>query len=112
VVAKIKWHCDELFPRYYFIVTKRWDKTSCHRFPANEARLKMGFLAYNLLHLILATGYTAPGLLARINPFSAVLRNTLRALPETQVPPAQAMLDGMFRMYQKPNLPTPAPQKR
>jgi len=32
--------------------TLRWDKTSCHRFPANEAMLKMGFLAYNLLHLI------------------------------------------------------------
>jgi hypothetical protein len=32
--------------------TLRWDKTSCHRFPANEARLKMGFLAYNLLDLI------------------------------------------------------------
>jgi hypothetical protein len=81
VVAKIEWHFGELFPRYYFIVTNarlaankvvkvyngrgdvenrikegkntlRWDKTSCHRFPANEARLKMGFLAYNLLHLI------------------------------------------------------------
>ena len=32
--------------------TLRWDKTSCHRSWANEARLKMGFLAYNLLHLI------------------------------------------------------------
>ena len=32
--------------------TRRWDKTSCHKFAANEARLKMGFLAYNLLHLI------------------------------------------------------------
>jgi hypothetical protein len=81
VVAKIEWHFGKLFPRYYFIVTNsrlaaskvvkvyngredvehrikegkntlRWDKTSCHRFPANEARLKMGFLAYNLLHLI------------------------------------------------------------
>ena len=31
--------------------TLRWDKTICHRFAANEARLKMGFLAYNLLHL-------------------------------------------------------------
>ena len=69
------------FPRYYLIVTNsrlpagkvvkvyngrgdvenrikegknrlRWDKTSCHRFAANEARMKMGFLAYNLLHLI------------------------------------------------------------
>jgi len=81
VVAKIEWHFGELFPLYYFIVTNsklaaskvvevyngrgdvenrikegkntlRWNKTSCHRFPANEARLKMGFLAYNLLHLI------------------------------------------------------------
>jgi hypothetical protein len=81
VVAKIEWHFGELFPRYYFMVTNsrlpagkvvnvyngrgnienrikegkntlRWDKTSCHRFAANEARLKMGFLAYNLLHLI------------------------------------------------------------
>lgn len=32
--------------------TLRWDKTSCHRFEANEARFKMGFIAYNLLHLI------------------------------------------------------------
>jgi len=30
----------------------RWDKTSCHRFEANQARLKMGVLAYNLLHMI------------------------------------------------------------
>ncbi len=28
------------------------DKTSCHRFEANQARLKMGALAYNLLHMI------------------------------------------------------------
>jgi len=81
VTAKIEWHFGELFPRYYLIVTNsrlpagkvvkvyngrgdvenrikegkntlRWDKTSCHRFAANEARMKMGFLAYNLLHLI------------------------------------------------------------
>jgi hypothetical protein len=32
--------------------TLRWDKTSCQRFEANQARLKMGFLAYNLLHMI------------------------------------------------------------
>ena len=32
--------------------TLRWDKTSCHRFESNEARLKMGLLAYNLLHLL------------------------------------------------------------
>ena len=32
--------------------TLRWDKTSCQRFEANQARLKMGVLAYNILHLI------------------------------------------------------------
>ncbi|MGD0827280.1 MAG: transposase [Desulfobaccales bacterium] len=30
----------------------RWDKTSCQRFEANQTRLKMGVLAYNLLHMI------------------------------------------------------------
>ena len=32
--------------------TLRWDKTSCHRFAANQARLLVGSLAYNLLHMI------------------------------------------------------------
>ena len=78
VVAKIEWHRGELFPRIGFVVTNsrlpagkvikvyngrgdvenrikegkntlRWDKTSCQRFEANQARLKMGVLAYNLL---------------------------------------------------------------
>ncbi len=81
VICKIEWHNDELFPRVGFIVTNstnpawkvvrayngranvenrikeakntlRWDKTSCHKFEANQARLKMGALAYNLLHMI------------------------------------------------------------
>jgi hypothetical protein len=81
VVCKIEWHNDELFPRVGFIVTNsthpawkvvkvyngranvenrikeakntlRWDKTSCHRFEANQARLKMGAVAYNLLHMV------------------------------------------------------------
>jgi len=81
VVAKIEWHQGELFPRIGFVVTNsrlpagkvvkvyngrgdvenrikegkntlRWDKTSCQRFEANQARLKMGILAYNLLHMI------------------------------------------------------------
>ncbi|MEJ2719170.1 MAG: IS1380 family transposase [Deltaproteobacteria bacterium] len=81
VVAKIEWHEGELFPRIGFIVTNsklpagkvvnvsngrgdvenrikegkntlRWDKTSCHRFAANQARLLMGVLAYNLLHML------------------------------------------------------------
>jgi len=71
VVAKIEWHEGELFPRIGFIVTNsklpsgkvvkvyngrgdvenrikegkntlRWDKTSCRRFAANQARLLMG----------------------------------------------------------------------
>jgi len=81
VVVKIEWHRGELFPRIGFVVTNsrlpagkvvkvyngraeienrikegkntlRWDKTSCQRFEANQARLKMGVLAYNLLHMI------------------------------------------------------------
>ena len=32
--------------------TLRWDKTSCHRFEANQARLRMGVIAYNLLHML------------------------------------------------------------
>ena len=81
VVAKIEWHDGELFARIGFIVTNsklpagkvvkvyngrgdvenrikegkntlRWDKTSCHRFAANQARLLMGVLAYNLLHML------------------------------------------------------------
>ena len=30
----------------------RWDKTSCHRFAANHARLLMGVVAYSLLHML------------------------------------------------------------
>lgn len=81
VVCKIEWHPGELFPRVGFIITNselppekvvkvyngrgdvenrikegkltlRWDKTSCRRFKANEARLLMGVIAYNLLHAI------------------------------------------------------------
>jgi hypothetical protein len=81
VVCKIEWHVGELFPRVGFIVTNsnlaahkvittyngraeienrikegqntlRWDKTSRHRFAANQERLLVGCLAYNLLHMI------------------------------------------------------------
>jgi len=81
VVCKIEWHERELFPRVGFIVTNsrlaprklvkvynrraeiedrikegkstlQWDKTSRQRFEANEARLKMGVIAYNLLHML------------------------------------------------------------
>ena len=31
--------------------TLRWDKTSCHRFEANQSRLLMSVIAYNLLHM-------------------------------------------------------------
>jgi hypothetical protein len=37
--------------------TLRWDKTSCHRFTANQARLLVGCLAYNLLHMIRDTAF-------------------------------------------------------
>ncbi len=86
VVCKIEWHVGELFPRVGFIVTNskleaeqvitiyngraeienrikegkntlRWDKTSCHRFAANQARLLVGCLAYNLLHMIRDTAF-------------------------------------------------------
>ena len=81
VVCKIEWHLGELFSRVSFIVTNfrlpskevmktyngranvedrikegkntsRWYNTSCHKFDANQARRKMGLLAYNLLHLL------------------------------------------------------------
>jgi hypothetical protein len=81
VICRIEWHEGELFPRMRFIVTNsrlaagkvlkvyngraeienrikegkntlRWDKTSCQRFEANEARLEMGVIAHNLLHLL------------------------------------------------------------
>ncbi|MGA2734813.1 MAG: transposase [Syntrophobacteraceae bacterium] len=37
--------------------TLRWDKTSCHRLAANQARLFVGCLAYNLLHMIRDTAF-------------------------------------------------------
>jgi len=81
VVCKLEWGPNQLIPDMNFIVTNsrlnrtkvikayngrgdarnrikegkntlRWDKTSCHRFGANCARLKMGALAYNLLHML------------------------------------------------------------
>ena len=91
VVGKIEWHVGELFPRVGFIVTNsnmeaqrvitvyngraeienrikegkntlRWDKTSCHRFAANQARLLVGCLAYNLLHMIRDTAFRGEGI--------------------------------------------------
>jgi hypothetical protein len=80
VVAKIEFHCGELFPRVGFIVTtleadsravvrfynkrgtaEQWIKEgklavkmtrlSCHRFRANEVRLWLSVIAYNLGNL-------------------------------------------------------------
>jgi len=77
VVAKIEWHPGELFPRFNFIVTNlhggakpivdfynrrgtaeqwikegkyavRWTRLSCVRFDANQVRLQLHVLAYNL----------------------------------------------------------------
>ena len=81
MVCKLEWGPNQLIPDMNFILTNsrlnrkkvvkvyngrgdarnrikegkntlRWDKTSCHRFGANCARLKMGALAYNLLHML------------------------------------------------------------
>ena len=80
IVAKVEHHLGELFPRVGFIVTnmtlpsrsvvrfynKRgtaeqwikegkqatsWTRLSCHRFRANEVRLRLAVLAYNLGNL-------------------------------------------------------------
>jgi Transposase DDE domain group 1 len=80
VVAKVEFHFGELFPRVGFIVTNlslssraivrfynkrgtaeqwikegkqatHWTRLSCHRFRANEARLQLSLLAYNLGNL-------------------------------------------------------------
>jgi Transposase DDE domain group 1 len=80
VVAKVKHHVGELFPRVGFIVTNlplpnravvrfynkrgtaeqwikegkqaaHWTRLSCHRFRANEVRLQLSVLAYNLGNL-------------------------------------------------------------
>jgi hypothetical protein len=77
VVAKVEWHQGELFPRVGFIVTNlsypskgivhfyngrgtaeqwikegkyalNWTRLSCHRFVANQVRLGLFILAYNL----------------------------------------------------------------
>ena len=77
VVAKVEWHREELFPRVSFVVTNmrggakpitdfyngrgrseqdikegklalNWTRLSCHRFQANEVRLQLSVLAYNL----------------------------------------------------------------
>jgi hypothetical protein len=77
VVAKVEWHRGQLFPRVGFVVTSlsaspkgvvhfynrrgtaeqwikegkyalNWTRLSCHRFVANQARLQLFVLAYNL----------------------------------------------------------------
>jgi len=77
VVAKVEWHQGELFPRVGFIVTNlsyppkgivrfyngrstaeqwlkegkyalNWTRLSCHKFVANQVRLALFILAYNL----------------------------------------------------------------
>ena len=81
VIAKVGWHQGELFPRVGFIVTNmsagpegvvhfynargtaeqwikegkyalNWTRLSCHRFVANQVRLALFILAYNLGNLL------------------------------------------------------------
>jgi hypothetical protein len=77
VVAKVEWHCGELFPRVGFIVTNlrwkhsnvikfynkrgtaeqwikegkyalKWTRLSCHDFDDNQVRLQLFCMAYNI----------------------------------------------------------------
>ena len=69
-MAKVEHHVGELFPRVGFILTnlplqnravvrfynkrgtaEQWTRLSCHRFRANEVRLQLSVLAYNLGNL-------------------------------------------------------------
>ena len=81
VIAKVEWHQGELFPRVGFIITNmsagpegvvhfyngrgtaeqwikegfyalNWTRLSCHRFVANQVRLALFILAYNLGNLL------------------------------------------------------------
>jgi len=81
VVAKVEWHRGELYPRVGFIVTNlsewsgdvvrfynqrgtaeqwikegkyalKWTRLSCHRFIANQVRLQLFALAYNLANFL------------------------------------------------------------
>ncbi len=81
MIAKVEHHLGELFPRVGFIVTSvtgtnravvrfynqrgtaehwitegkeanHWTRLSCHRFRANEVRLLLGVIAYNLGNLL------------------------------------------------------------
>lgn len=81
VVAKVEWHAGELFPRVGFIVTNmnsagkrvvrfynqrgtseqwikegknavKWTRLSCRRFDANQVRLQLHVLAYNLANFL------------------------------------------------------------
>jgi len=81
VIAKVEHHLGELFPRVGFIVTTltgtnravvrfyngrgtaeqwikegktatHWTRLSCHRFGANEVRMLLGLIAYNLGNLL------------------------------------------------------------
>ena len=81
MVAKIEWHPGELIPRFGFVVTNlnrsaervtafynqrgkaeqwikegkhaiKWTRLSCQRFRANEVRLQLHALAYNLANFM------------------------------------------------------------
>ena len=81
VVAKVEWHQGELFPRVGFVVTslgggarramhfynqrgtaeqwikegkhaRKWTRLSCHLFEANQVRLQLHVLAYNLSNFL------------------------------------------------------------
>jgi hypothetical protein len=87
VIAKVEHHLGELFPRVGVIVTTltgprrrpflqpardggavdkegkeatHWTRLSCHRFRANEVRLLLEVIAYNLGNLLRRLGSSCP----------------------------------------------------
>jgi hypothetical protein len=109
VVAKVEWHHGELFPRVGFIVTNlsypvkgivsfyngrgtaeqrikegkyalNWTKLSCHKFVANQVRLWLFILAYNLGNFVC---YDSPNAQKAQTYLKPLLTHALRHMSST-----------------------------
>ena len=112
VVAKVEFHCGELFPRVGFIVTnlgtssravvrfynkrgtaEQWIKEgkqavamtrlSCHRFRANEVRLWLSVIAYNLGQSVAAAGAADAGRHLVADQLAAAVGQDRRPIDQT-----------------------------
>ncbi|MGO9017795.1 MAG: transposase [Syntrophobacteraceae bacterium] len=68
--------------------TLRWDKTSCHRFAANQARLLVGRLAYNLLHMIRDAAFWGESVKPSVD---SIVRRLVRLEPRWSTMPGGGM---------------------